>query len=967
MKRILVAGLVLISLGGQAQKQLQATTAKERFAGEDKRKQLEAASVLNNVNFRNVGPTVMSGRVVDLDANPDNPVEFYVAYASGGLWYTKNNGQSFIPVSDNLPHTFMGDVAVNWKERIVWLGTGESNAQRSSNAGTGMYKTRDNGKNWEYIGLPESHHIGKVELHPTDANIAWVAVVGHLYSPNRERGIYRTEDGGKSWQQTLYIDDKTGAIDVIVDPVNPNNVYASMWFKTRAAWNLVECGKTSGIYKSTDGGKTFKLSSTTQSGFPTGEGVGRIGLTIYPKQPNILYAVVDNNFNRPDTAKNKSAVSDTLYTIKDLTGLTKEKFAALDERKLNAFLKSRMLAMHTAADLKAKVAAGTFKPTVIEDYFGDGGDAIEAISNTPIIGAEVYRSDDAGATWKKTHKNYLDNMFFTYGYVFARIWVSPTNPDKVVTISVPLMMSEDGGKTFRDIAKSNVHVDHHAAWFDPKDDNHIINGNDGGLNITYDNGENWFKANTPAVGQFYSITTDNAKPYNIYGGLQDNGVWYGPSTYRAGFDWYANGNYPYKSIGGGDGMMVQVDTRDNNTFYTGSQFGAYFRSSLDGTKPRLSLRPSHQLGDRPLRFNWETPIWLSRHNPDVLYLGTNRFYRSLNKGENLQPLSADLTSGFVAGDVPYGTLTTIHESPLKFGLIYVGSDDGNIHVSKDGGYTFTKISTNLPQKLWVTQVTASGFKEGRVYASLSGLRYDNFQPYLFVSEDYGSTWKQFGQELPMEPVNVIKEDPKNENILYVGSDNGFYVSFDRGQAFMAWAGGLPRVPVHDIAIQDRDNEVVLGTHGRSVYVAKIDLLQKLTPATMREKLEVMDVVAPLLQPSTERRRRFNQGPSAAVEIAYFVPDKEVVTVNILSAKGTTLATFKDTAQKGINTARYDMRMNSGGAAALEKETGKKPASGSLPAGDYTAEIVLADGTKKTKSFSLKEAPRGEFQEPNAEF
>jgi photosystem II stability/assembly factor-like uncharacterized protein len=974
MKKFLIAILALCSLLLHAQKQLLPTSAKDRIAGGERKKQLEESSLIKSIQFRSVGPTVMSGRVVDVDVNPDKSTEFYVAYASGGLWYTKNNGQSFVPISDNLPNTFAGDVAVDWKNKIVWYGTGEANAQRSSYAGTGIYKTRNNGKTWEYLGLPESHHIGKIELHPTNPDIAWVAVIGHLYSPNKERGIYRTEDGGKSWQQTLYLDDNTGAIDVAVDPINPDNVYATMWYKTRTAWNLVECGKTSGIYKSTDGGKTWKLISGPQSGFPHGDSVGRIGIAVYPKNPTILYAVIDNNFKRPDTSRRSAAATiDTVYTIHDFKNLTKEKFAQLDEKKFNAFLRQRNLGRYNASDIKEKVANGTYKPSVIEDYFGDGGDAIEAITSTPIIGAEIYRSDDGGTTWKKTHRNYLDNMFFTYGYVFARIWVSATNPDKIITVSVPLMLSEDGGKTFRDIGKSNVHVDHHIAWFDPKDDNHIINGNDGGLNISYDNGETWFKANTPAVGQYYSIAVDNAKPYNVYGGLQDNGVWFGPSTYQFSYDWMANGNYPYKSIGGGDGMQVQVDQRDNNTYYTGSQFGAYFRGTIDGSKPRLSLRPSSQLGDKPLRFNWETPILLSRHNNDVLYLGTNRFYRSLNKGENLQALSGDLTNGYVPGDVPYGTLTTIDESPLRFGLLYAGSDDGNIQVSKDDGYTWTKISDKLPQKLWVSQLTASRFKEARVYATLNGYRYDNFSSYVFVSEDYGITWQALGKDLPMEPVNVIKEDPKNENLLYVGTDNGLYVSLDRGQNFMTWSGGLPPVPVHDIAIQERDNEIVLGTHGRSIYIARIDLIQKLTPELLKEKLVVFDIEpTQLAQTFGRQRRSADVGPR--VEIPYYVQTANPVTIQILSQKGTVLATLKDTAQKGLNSCRYNMRINPSAAAALENELSKKlnlqPAgtnSYQLPAGDYVAEISLEDGTKKSKKFSIKEAARPSFQDQEDEY
>ena len=948
VRKILVTlSLSLPLIPVTAQLQLQPTSAKERMEGETRRKQLEEKSLISRVTFKNIGPTITSGRVTDLDANPEKPTEFYVSYSSGGLWYTKNNGQSFIPVTDNLPTTFMGAVSVNWKEKIVWIGTGEPNSLRSTYAGTGVYKSRDNGKHWEFLGLPESHHIGKIALHPTNPDIAWVAVMGHLYSPNKERGVYMTSDGGKTWKQTLYIDDKTGAIDVAVDPMNPLNVYATMWYKIRSAWNLEESGKTSGIYKSTDGGKTWKCMNTPASGFPTGDGVGRIGLAVYPKQPNIVYAVVDNNANRPATETPRRTETDTVYTLNDFKNLSKEKFDQLDDKKFNLFLRQNGLVQYKAADIKTKVATGIFKPTVIEDYFGDAGDAIQAITNTPIIGAELYRSDDAGVTWKRTHKDFLEGMFFTYGYVFARVWVSPMNPDKVVLISVPLMESTDGGKTFKSIGKENVHVDHHAFWFDPKDDDHFINGNDGGINISYDNGETWFKANTPAVSQFYSITTDNKKPYNVYGGMQDNGVWFGPSNFTASYDWYGDGQYPYKNIGGGDGMQVQVDLRDNTTFYTGSQFGAYFRGNTESNGNRLSIRPAHQLGEKPLRFNWLTPILLSRHNQDILYYGTNRFHRSLAKGDKMETLSPDLTNGYVPGNVPYGTLTTITESPLRFGLLYTGTDDGNIHISKDDGYTWTNISGKLPQKLWLSRVVASKFATGRVYASLTGYRYDNFAPYLYVSEDYGATWQAIGKELPMEPINVIQEDPDHENILYVGTDNGLYVSFDKGTSFMAATGGLPRVPVYDIAIQERDHEIVLGTHGRSAFTAKIDKLQQLTPALLKQEVAMLDFEPPLLQGANNRRRGRRAAAATIMEVPYFVQSAGTVTFTVLSDKGATIATVADTAVKGLNFLQYDLRIDQAAMASFPENTRY------LPAGNYEAVITLPNGKKTSKKFSLR--------------
>jgi len=367
-----------------------------------------------------------------------------------------------------------------------------------------------------------------------------------------------------------------------------------------------------------------------------------------------------------------------------------------------------------------------------------------------------------------------------------------------------------------------------------EDVNTMINGNDGGINITYDNGEHWTKANSPAVGQFYSVTVDNAKPYNVYGGLQDNGVWYGPSTNEENPYWQASGDYPFKSIMGGDGMQVQVDTRDNTTTYTGFQFGNYSR--LNRSQPRGTAKrimPLHPMGEKPYRFNWQSPILLSPHNQDVVYFGGNQFFRSMNKADTMFAMG-DLTRGDKGGNVPFGTLTTITESPLRFGLIYAGTDDGNIQLTKDGGYTWTLVN-NKPAKvadaplaagLWVSRVAASKFKEARVYVTLNGYRHDDFAPYLYVSEDYGSTWTQLGRDLPLEPINVVREDPKNENILYVGTDGGLYVSFNRGKSFMTWNGGMPKaVPVHDIAIQERENEIVLGTHGRSLYVAGLTDVQ----------------------------------------------------------------------------------------------------------------------------------------------
>ena len=821
----------LLSVTILSNAQVRVTSGADRLKGLQQRQVLEKKATINHIPFRNIGPSVMSGRVVDVEVNNEDPTEFYVAYASGGLWHTTNNGQSFRSIFDSADVITIGDIAVNWTNRTIWVGTGEVNSSRSSYAGIGVYKSSDNGKSWQYVGLPESHHIGKIQLHPTDNNTAWVAVLGHLYSPNKERGVYKTTDGGTTWTQTLFIDDNTGVVEMDINPQNPNELYAAAWYRTRRAWEFEESGKSSGIYKSTDGGNSWTLLTKSGSGFPVGDGLGRIGVVVYPKNPQIVYAILDNQDPRPDTAKKDTAS----YVLDDVKNLSIEQFAQLNDGKLDSFLRrARLAPRYNAQMIKNMVANNQLKPTSLYDYLyvNTGFEA------TP-IGAEVYRSDNGGQSWRRTNEKEIP-IFFTYGYYFAKIYVSPYNPDKVYALGFSSQVSTDGGKTWKNMDKPNVHADHHALWVNPKRDSHLINGNDGGINITYDNGDTWFKANTPPVGQYYAIAVDNARPYHVYGGLQDNGVWYLPS--QTGRNSFANSGLGLtdevvRSLGGGDGMQVQVDPRDNTTVYYGSQFGNYSRTNRTNRENTRRITPRHELGEKPFRFNWQSPILLSAHNPEILYFGSNRLHRSMNRGDSMVALTNDLTTGGRQGNVPYGTLTTISESPVRFGVLYTGTDDGNIHVSKDAGYTWTLVSkqaakkgqlTSLPQGLWVSRVAASKYKDSRVFASLNGYRNDDFSPYLYVSEDFGATWTQIGRDLPAEPINVVKEDPKNEHILYVGTDGGLYVSFNRGQSFMMWTSGLPKsVPVHDIAIQERENEIVLGTHGRSIYIAKLEEVQKL--------------------------------------------------------------------------------------------------------------------------------------------
>ncbi|MEO8414967.1 MAG: hypothetical protein ABI472_14965 [Ginsengibacter sp.] len=804
--------------------QVQATTASDRLNGLASRKLLQSQSLLKDITFRSIGPSVMSGRVVDVDVNPIDPTEFYVAYATGGLWHTTNNGQSFVPVFDHEDVIGIGDIAVNWKNGEIWVGTGEANSSRSSYSGVGIYKSRDTGRTWEYLGLPESQHIGKIILHPANKSVAWVAALGHLYSPNKERGVYKTIDGGKTWKQTLYVDDNTGAIDMDINPKNPDEIYASMWHRERRAWNFVESGNTSAIYKSMDGGDTWSKISGKSAGFPEDDGTGRIGIAVYAANPEIVFATVDNQNRRPDTAVKKTDT--TKYVLNDFKNITKEKILSMDDKKLDSFfLKNDFDKKYNDSTVKELVRSGKIKPDAIYGYLSD---ANTALFNTPIIGCEVYRSDNGGVTWKKVNTKGLE-LYNTYGYYFGKISVSPVNDNKVIINGFNIMLSNDGGKTFKAVDKANTHPDWHGEWINPLRDSNWIAGNDGGCNITYDNGEHWFKANMPPVAQFYAIAVDDAKPYNVYGGIQDNGVWYGPAKIKnkddAEDDDELEDAGEWKNLGGGDGMQVQVDTRDNKTVYFGSQFGEYQRKTTDAKKGKR-IHPLPDLGAEKIRYNWQTPILLSSFNQDIVYMGANIFYHSMDKGQNIEPLSNDLTNGKKAGDVPYGTIVTLSESPLRFGLLYAGTDDGNIQLSNDGGYTWTLVNSRLPKGLYVSRVIASAFKEGRVYATLNGYRDDNFSPWVYVSEDYGQTWNQLGNNLPEGPLNVIREDPKYEDIVYVGSDNGLYASFNRGKTFMAFGVKLPSVPVHDIAIQKTANEIVIGTHGRSIFIASLNDVQK---------------------------------------------------------------------------------------------------------------------------------------------
>ncbi|HYV90499.1 MAG TPA: hypothetical protein VE978_01895 [Chitinophagales bacterium] len=889
------------------------TQTEVRLQGFDQAKKLQENSLVSQVVFRNVGPTIMSGRVVDVDANPDNSTEFYVAYASGGVWYTNNNGVSFTPVFDHEAVLTIGDIAVDWKRNIIWVGTGENNSSRTSYSGVGIFKSSDAGKNWIYLGLGETHHIGRIVLDEDNPNNVWVASLGHLYSQNKERGIFKTTDGGKTWRQTLAINDSTGCIDIVRDPNTPTIFYASAWQRNRRAWNFQESGRGSGIYKSEDNGETWKLVTTAASGFPTGDGVGRIGLAAmnvmspyggYTVPFTIIYASLDNQFRREKKVEDTSKLTKNM--LRDMSG---DVFMKLSKKKVEDFLSDNFPEKYTADTIFTLIKSGKITPHTLVEYLED---ANSLLFDTDVKGAELYRSDDGGVTWKKTHEGYLDDMFYTYGYYFSQVRTVKNEPDKVYMLGFVDLMSDDGGKTFHNILKENenVHVDNHAMWVDPNHEGHLVIGNDGGVNITYDDGVHWVKCNNPPVGQFVSVNYDMEEPYNVYGGLQDNGVWMGPSDYKPNTEWHQTGQYPYKAILDGDGMQVAVDTRGNSNVYTGFQFGNYFKVNT-ATNSTKYITPKHELGERPYRWNWDSPIWISQHNQDIVYFGANKVWRALNDGSDFKVISPDLTNGGKKGDVPYGTITTLHESPLKFGLIYAGTDDGNIWMTKDGGDEWKKISDALPKNLWVSRVWSSIFKEGRVYASLNGYRWDDFNPYLFVSEDYGTTWMKIGNDLPLEPINVVKEDPVNENILYVGTDNGVYVSLDRGKTFMAFTNGLPRVAVHDLAIHPRDHDLILGTHGRSIYIASVKELEQLRDSVLQKPLYVFDLEKKTYRESWGRKGfTWDSIKGPEIKIPFYLSAAGKISVSVYSDSNLVMKKWNVDGVKGLNYIQYDLSFDS---------------------------------------------------------
>jgi len=881
----------------------------EKLNAWEKHLQMQQNSPFKGLRWRNIGPVVQGGRIVDIEVPKDQPYTFYLAYASGGLWKTTDNGINFKPLMDDQPSMIIGDIAIDpQNSKTIWVGTGEANSSRSSYGGMGIYRSDDAGKSWRHMGLGDSDRISRILIDPRNPQRIFVAALGRLYSKGGQRGVFLSEDGGRQWQQVLAGDEVTGIVDLSFKPDDPDTIYAASWERSRSAWNFIESGEQSAIWKSQDGGVNW---SRLSNGLPQGKYVGRIGLAVTAASPDTVYALVDNQQPLPE---NQWDLGDRPVNAKRLRTMSKETFLQQDPKEIERFIRSNDFSIEVdAASLIEMVREDEIS---ISDILDELNDANANLFNTDIYGLEVYRSDDAGQNWRKTHEQPIDQVAYTYGYYFGQIRVAPDNPDRVYVLGVPLITSDDGGRNWQGLNGRGVHVDHHELWINPENSKHLLLGNDGGVDLSFDGGASWLKLDAQPVGQFYTVNVDMAQPYRVYGGLQDNG------TIRCNSQNRWEIGQQCERINGGDGMHVSIDPRDNKTVYTGFQFGHYVRLNPDGS--RSEVRPRDGLGEPSLRYNWNTPVTLSSHHPDVVYFGANQLYRSFDQGESWSVISPDLTRSKDRGDVPFATLTSISESPRQFGLIWAGTDDGQVQLTTDSGQNWQNVTKRLPPNRWISRIEASHYDKGRAYISLNAYRNDEIDAHVYVTDNFGRQWRSISQGLPAEAVNVIREDPLVENLLYVGTDRGVFVSVDRGTNWQSLDGGLPNVPVHDLVIHPRERELVAGTHGRSIWIVDILPLQEYAQNTDGAKPLKLYHIDPVQAANSWRSRPsrwFNRPeniPSAQLSI--WSPEAGRATIRIQDKQERQIQSIAVELDQGMNQIKWDLLVDQDNVIALEQKT-----------------------------------------------
>lgn len=878
----------------------QATT--QEAATEESPARLDSAT-LAGFRWRSIGPANMGGRVADIVGIPSPSRTFYVALAGGGIWKTTNAGTSFRPIFTHERVISMGALAIAPSDtNIVWAGTGEPNSRNSISPGGGIYKSTDGGESWKLMGLEKTQQIGRIVVDPTNADIVYVAALGHLWGSNPERGLYKTTDGGESWKLIKFISDKAGFVDLAMDPRDPNTLYASSWERVRGPWFFKSGGPGSALWKTTDAGANW--TKIDGNGFPATE-LGRIGIAISASNPDIVYALVE-----------------------------------------------------------ADSVRGAEAPYPVP--LADSGKAKAAQHNRLLSG--LYRSDDGGKSWRWMNDNNVRPFYY------SQVRVDPDDPDRVYWSSTPVNFSTDGGRTVRN-ATLGIHVDHHAMWIDPNDGAHFVVGDDGGVSQTWDRGGNYDFINTMPIGQFYEVSYDMAVPYRVCGGLQDNGSWCGPSRKKEGpitnADWF--------TVGGGDGFYTAQDPTDPNIIYAESQGGNIGRTNYatgerssivkpswrphylqfedsiliargDTTEPATKQVKKHVAELRSqqeadslaldMRFNWNTPYFISPHSASTLYIGGNRVLKSTNRGDDVYPISPDLsdrdsarihvsmeTTGGITNDATgaetYGTITTLAESPVRPGLLYAGTDDGNVWLTRDDGASWENLTgrfPGLPDNAYVVRIEPSHFDTTTFYVAFDNHRVNDFEPYLYVSTDYGKSFRSIANNLPSggpDFLHVIREDPVNRDLLFAGTDVGAYVSLDRGAHWQKFMTNLPTVPVHDLAIHPRDHELIAATHGRSIWIVDIAPLEQLADS-------VFAAGAYLFQPTTAYE--YGEPPAADIEsghkvfraqsapygasIAYRLASGEkgdTVKVVITDVNGDTLRTLNGPGTAGLHHVTWDFR------------------------------------------------------------
>lgn len=870
---------LIYSEGLVAGNKIKPIDAEQRLKLYEQHVAMKETSMFKNLPWQFVGPTNVSGRMTDVEvvAPKGRNYTIYVAGASGGVWKTFNEGTTWEPIFEHAPSTSIGDVTLAPSNPdIIWVGTGEANIFRSSMAGSGVYKSTDAGKTWNYMGLAKTHTIPRIVIHPTIPDIVYVAASGHEWTNNEDRGVYKSTDGGKTWAKVLFIDEKTGAIDLVMDPTDPNTLYAATWQRIRLKWNDPRNENDysgSGIFKSTDAGKTWK---PINNGLPEAKFRGRIGIDLCASKPNVVYAFVDNY---------------------ELAGKA-------DEGETDSYGRPR------------------------------GG---------LIRGATVFRSNDGGENWTQVSEqnDYMLQLCATYGWVFGQMRVDPIDENKIYVMGLSLNVSEDGGKTFRRLR--GMHADHHGLWIDPENTDYLVNVNDGGVVISYDGGENWrtFYDNLPLV-QFFNVMYDMAEPFHVYGSIQDHGSRRGIVDLSRGRD-----NIPaveFENAPGGEGSSHAIDPTNTDIVYSAGFYGTISRANVK-TNERKTIVPEPAKGEAKYRGQWVAPFIISPHNPRIIYHGMNFLFRSLDMGETWEKISPDLTYNDPKkiGDISYQTIFTISESPLKFGLIYAGTDDGRAHVTRDGGLTWKEISKSLPKR-WISRMVASAFDEATVYMSQNGKRDDDFAAYLWKSTDYGKTWQYISGNIPCGPINVVREDPKNKNILYVGTDIGAYVSIDGGASWNVLSGNFPSTFVHDIVIHPRDDIAVAATHGRGIYAMDVRYLQQLTAEKLSQPAFIYDI-DPVTAPGETRGWRWRA--PRGVKISFFLKKAGETKLVVLDAEENVVRELKSPGDAGLNFVEWDLKK--------EKQEGEEKDT-FVEAGTYKIQLSTDSGEVE-KEFEVKKSNR----------